>query len=303
MELWLVLAFIPAIFWWAVSILYKIFVDRYLKSTYSFVFFSNILSLGFLVILFVFWDFEFIDLKYLFLVFLASLVYIIANFFYAESLKLEEASRVSPLLSFATVFMVFYDMFIFNRDINILWLIWIVIILLGSLLLLSNKFTLWVFRPRKILLLMMISSFLYSINFLISIVFLEKYSFYLFVTYQTLFQFLLCLCLLIFKKPRKKIFKSFRTIDRKWVYFWLGFTQFLDFAALFVLQYALILGVSSYVLAVGESQYLFILIFSIMLTLFKPHIFKEKMTEKILLRKSLSIILIIYWVTLIHMYG
>ncbi len=303
MELWFFLAFVPAIFWAMINIFDKVFIDRYLKDVFSFTFFTNILSPILLIVLIIVFGFEIVGIYYVLLAFLAAFGYIFTNIFYARALGLEEASKVIPLFSLTVIFTVIYDFFIFSEAISLFWLLSICLIVFWVFALVSDKLSLKIFKPRRVLFLMFFASFSYSITLLTAKLFLESYSFYVFITYQVFFQIIICLSYLFFKPIRKKLARTMEGIGKKRVYLLMWVNQVLDSTALFVMQFTLSIWVSSYVFAVSMTQYIFVLLFTTFFTLLFPKILKEELDKKIFAKKSVSIIMIIVWVIMVELLG
>ncbi len=149
---------------------------------------------------------------------------------------------------------------------------------------------------------MILSGFFYSTILLTTKLFFKNYDLWTFIIYQTTFQILICLSYLFFKPIRKKLLKTINRIKKGEIYILMWVNQILDSIALFTMQFALSIWISSYVFAVSMTQYIFVLLFSTFFTLLFPKILKEKLDKKIFVKKSISIIMITVWVVLIELY-
>jgi len=299
MELRFILAFIPWLFWWFVNIFDKIFIERYLKNIFSFYFFYNIISPLVLILFLFIFNFEFISYKYIIIVFLGSISYFLTNAFYVKALENDEVSKVVPLYSLTVIFVLLYDIFLFKENIKLVSMLWMALVVIWSMLLLSKDLSFNILRPRKALFYMIFSSFAWSLVFVFTKIFIEKYQFWTLLIYQLFFQIIICISFLFFKKSRSQIFDTYKNIQTRSPYFCIWFSSILDFIALFTLQFVLTIWIASYVNVIAQVQHVFVLIFSSILSIFFPNILKEKLDRSIFLKKLYFIILIIIWIVFI----
>lgn len=178
LELWFLLILLVPFLWALANFYDKLIIEKITGGGYALVFYSS-LSIPFLLLVMYFiFDFSLIINFYHLLLLIASgACFINAFMFYGKSLEIEESSRVVPLFSLTTIFLLFIDIFYFEVLSNTIQISGVLIIILGSLILSSNSFhILELFKLRKVLLYMGALSLILAFHFSIISYFSSVYS-------------------------------------------------------------------------------------------------------------------------------
>src|SRR5579871_505737 len=142
----------------------KLLVDKHVKDAIVIVFNEGILFTVFGILIFL-WHrpqpLHFLPLASLLLSGMFFIYYLIPYF---KALSKEETSRVIPLFQFIPIIVLLFSFIFLRESISGKQLIGFFIILAGAFLLSAEKLDGKIFRPRKALWYMMLSSFLYALT-------------------------------------------------------------------------------------------------------------------------------------------
>jgi len=224
---------------------------------------------------------------------LGSLLFISFIFFYF-ALKNEEVSRVIPFLSLSPAFMVLLEWLVFGTKLTAFQYVGIAVIVSGALFLTYRPSTERI-HPKGI-----IYALLSALTWAIAFVFLARtyaeYGFW--KPWGWTLLFLGLYCSLTFFFVRKELIEAIRNTQRKVVYAVFA-SETIHTIADAIMFYAASIWVASLTSAVASDQYIMIFLFSILVTWKRPQWFKEVITPKIIMQKTISIILIIAGIFLI----
>lgn len=230
-----------------------------------------------------------------------------------ESLKRGEASRVLVLIGGATpIFSLILSILILKESFTPLQLIGIFLIFLGLLAI--------VFLPKKSSLIAKIlkwlrlsdnniglslytslaSAFLYALYFVLTKIAYDYQSFISAFIWTRLGALLLVLLFLFNPLVLKEIRNLFRRPKKDKSNILVILNQIIGSLGFILQNYAVFLAASVVLVNSFQGiQYAFILIFSAILSIFAPKIIKEEFTKRIVLQKSLSVLLIAIGIFLI----
>ena len=219
---------------------------------------------------------------------LAGAIQIVAIFAFYKALLKEEVSRVIPLFQFNPVFTLILSALFLKEILTLKLSIGFILILLGGLLISVKKIK-GLFTLREAFWWMMLSSFIYAVQGVMGKAFYNVYPFVVVTFYLSLGMFMPTFLLLLFsKKLRTRFTKEFSNLPPKGLLIIvLGIT--LIALAYFTSFLAFSTGLVSIISVLRGFQSLFVLIFSIALSLWFPKILKEELAGKVLLTKILAI--------------
>lgn len=217
-----------------------------------------------------------------------------AFYFYLLGMDIEETSIVIPLFQLIPVFGYFLGFAILGESLNTPQILSSVLIMLGITFL-----TLEIDEERKlkikfkVLILIALSSFFYALQDVLfkKVALVEDFWVSIFWQYISL-AFAGLLIFIFVKKFRLAFIDLFKTSGSKVISLNIG-AEILYMIANITNSFALLLAPVVLVFVVSSYQPLFVFILGVLLTVFLPHIAKEKISRKHLFHKFVSIVIII----------
>jgi len=272
-------------------------IDKHLVSNtvlrpVAYTFYSGIFQVGFLLLIPIV-GFTFPETKYLIIGVLNGALFILALLVFYKALKLGETSRIVPVVgAIVPIFTVFLAVLILGEFLTIKQFFAFIFFVVGGFLL-SSKLNNGKLFMIKGFLLAIIAGFLFALYYT-----LVKYL-YLHISFSDgffLFQsggFLGAITLLLSKQNRKEIFSTSQTIKKKMAYLFVLNKLFATFAAVLIF-YAISIEESSIAIinSLQASQYVFLLIFALILSQKMPDLYNEQIGRKVIIKKLLAICLI-----------
>lgn len=274
-------------------------VDKYLLTTsipnpkvYTFC----VGTLGILVLLIApFVGFYIPETPQIILALLAGALYIYALFWFFKSLRLFETSRVVPAIGGMTPLFSFGLIYILSSGKEILSfseIIAFILLILGSILITLERKKLITFKSLQF---SVLTAFLFSLGLvLVKYVYLAQPFWNAFI-WMRIGGFLLALGFFIFAPEIKRgIFRKKEYFPKKTALIFLS-NQAAGAGANILQNWAIFLAPLIYVPiinALAGTQYLFLFIFAIFLSLKFPKILKEEVSKKIIIQKIIAILLI-----------
>lgn len=250
-------------------------------------------ALGILVLVFFPLSLPFSGSPQLLLALLAGVIFIFALFWFCKGLHLFEASRIVPAIGALNPLFVFFLNYLFFKEgfFNAWRLVSFLFLLSGSVVVTWKKGKVISWQSLKI---SAISAFLFSSAFvLIKGVYLEQ-TFWSGFVWLGIGGFLAALLFLFSKEVRKEISRRRINTGSKTLGLFLisraagGLSFGLQNWAISLVP----LGLLSFINALEGTKYVFLLIFTVLLSLKFPKILKEETSKKILIQKIFAILLI-----------
>jgi len=291
--------------WLTVTILaYFIFagvflVDKYLLTTSipnprAYAFYVG--ALGILVLLLIpFIGFYIPEISQIALSFSAGAVFIYAIFWFYKALRLFEASRVIPAIGGLVPLFTFGLVFLFSSGRETLSFsggLAFVLLVSGSVFVTLEKEKLVNLKSLRI---SAVSAFLLSLAFVLSKYVYMAQPFLNGFIWRSIGGFLMAMCFfIIFPEIRTGIFKKREKFPRKTAAIFIT-NQTAGGGAAILQNWAIALAPLSYIAfinALQGVQYVFLLIFTLLLSLKFPEVVKDEISKKILLQKFFAILLI-----------
>jgi hypothetical protein len=254
-------------------------------------------TLGILVLVFApFVGFYIPTIPQIILAFSAGAIYIYALFWFYKSLQLFEASRVVPAIGGLTPLFTFALIYLFSRGreiLSFLEIIAFIFLILGSVLISLKKEKLINIKSLKF---SVLTAFLLSLSFvLIKYVYLVQ-PFWNGFIWRSVGGFLMAICFFVFfPEIKKEIFiKRREKFPKKTAIIFLT-NQTAGAGAAILQNWAIFLvplAYVSFINALQGVQYVFLLIFAIILSFKLPKILKEEISREIIFQKVAAILLI-----------
>jgi drug/metabolite transporter (DMT)-like permease len=293
------LALVPPALWAVSNHFDKYIVGKYFKSTGvgAMLIFSALVGILVLPIAFLFQTTAFsINPGIAALIALNGCLYLVAVLPYLKALSVSDASaavpifQVIPIISFVLAWLVLGETLTVNQMVGGLFIVLGAIIISFEMQGEGHKFKL----RGDTLSLMLLSSFIFALNFLMFKVFAIDTDFWTTVFWESAGFIGFGLALLAFVRPYRRDFLHVFNQNGKMVISLNVVNEVFNITAKLVFNYvSLLMAITLAWIAVG-FQPLFVLLYSVVLTAFFPHINNEKVTGKHLVQKVVSILIMLF---------
>ncbi|MFH1588528.1 MAG: EamA family transporter [Candidatus Diapherotrites archaeon] len=284
---WLFFSVLAVAFWALSNVLDKHVISTHTKNPLIHLFITLILGVIFSLIVFILVPIEVPSSYFLLIFFFFALIQTTANYLFFKSILIDEVSRVIPILLLAPVFVAVMAAVFFNEILTANQYTGIALILIGAFLI-SLKKTVKMELSKGVIL-MGFATLLYAITSILSEYFLN------YMNYWTVFfwekNLLLLPLILVFTLKGKAILKTVKELFKP-VLLASSSESIAQAADLFFII-ALSFGSVSIVSGTTNLQPVFVLIFAVILSIWKPQIIKEEITKTTLIQKIIAIILMI----------
>jgi len=295
--LWILLTLIAAFLWGLSNIVDSILVKKYIKNCKVMALAVAFLQPLFFLLIFSIYGIDLHVSSILLLPVLSGIIYLIGGVFYYHSIQIEEVSRMIPIMVSSPLIVALLSALFLDEIFGPIKYIGILIIVLGSFFISFRK-KFGTIHFSKGTLFMFLTVLLFGSNTVLIKYGLGFMDYLTFIFWSELGLFLAGFGLLTNKSLRNDFIIFFKR-RKKNIIAGVFLKEFLDVSALFTYMVALSIGFASLVSAIGSTQALFAIFFSLLLTIFYPKIMKEEFTKKMIVLKILSTLLIILGVYLI----
>ncbi len=226
---------------------------------------------------------------------LSAVAHTLGTIAYFFAMKTDEPSRVVPLFSLTTVFIVFLSIIFLGEIFSGRTYLGIAIIIAGSFIISTRNSLSSVLKSRA-LWMMALGSLGYAVAYIINKHLLAEHTFWQVFAWQRLLVGMFGAVLFIFYYRRVR--EIFRAIRKKFVL--LSFSaEVLNVIGTFFLTVASAFWYVTLVEAVVSVQYVFIFFWAIAGSRFKPALFSEEFSRRAILQKAVSIALIVVGIFMI----
>ncbi|MDD5342049.1 MAG: DMT family transporter [Patescibacteria group bacterium] len=294
MNLGIIFAIAAGFLWSVTNLLDKTVVTKYIRKVSQIYLPLSLVSLlmGGVALIY---DGQIPKIGHLLLIVIAAILWIIMGYVYFRSAQLEEISRVAPLFALTPVLILIFSGIFLNEIFSLKIYLGIIIILVGSILILSRGNLKQIFKSR-VLGLMIVSA-----TGAAGTAIIEKYlsNYY---NYWSVFGWIYLMAgllgLVVFYRSIKEYIILRHESDRRG--FWLmivseGNSGLANFAYITAMSFWYI----SLVSAASTIQYLFVFLWTLLLAKLKPGLINEEINRKIAFQKIVAIIFIIGGIFLI----
>lgn len=286
---WLIFALLTPFLWSFTNILDKILTTKYVKPIDYAILggFMWSINLVFLPLS----NLRVISLTFVLLLLFVGVIRIFSFLFYLKAMRIEEASRVSPLGNLSPLFVLIMSVLFLKEGLTQYQLIAFFFILVGGFVL-SIKRIKGLFRLSKALGFIILNTFLFALSYV-----LLKFAYGHITLWDGLvlyaFGEIIASFILLMKRDiRKRFLKSVKRYNKKiWVI--IVVDTFFGLSGNLASNAAILLGPVSLVAVVGGFQGLLVFVWAIFLSKYFPKILKEELDRKVLLVKFVAIALMI----------
>ncbi len=290
---WLLITILAYFFLAVVSLFDRYFLVGSIPNPKVYTFYVGILWF-FLCLFLIPFGVVFPDSNIIFLGLITGIIRILAVLFLTKSIVESEISRVIPAIGGFLPIFSFLLFFLFStqkENLNLFQIIAFAVLVLGSVLI-SLKEASFKFLSFKSLKYPLLTSFLFAVTYFLGKVLFLKTTFLNGGFLILLGGGLGAASFLILSQTRKSIFSQRPTQKISWI-FLLG--QIFGGIGTVALYYAIFLAKSSQVPLINAlegTRFAFLLIFVLILSLWRPSFLKEEISRKVLFQKIIAILLI-----------
>jgi len=301
---WFLIALLPPIFWSITN-----HIDKYLLTKFfnkgavgSVMIFSASISILLLPIIAVIHPavLQKFNPNYL-LIAINGSFYLLATLPYFYALDKDDASLTVPLFQMIPVFSFILGYIFLEENLNINQIIGGIIILVASIFISLNISEIKRIHMKwDVFLLMVLSSILYSLNFIFFKYFVIETNFFIASFWEYVGFGLFGLFLLIFVKNYREGFISVLRINKTQVLAVNITNEIVNIIAKISFNYATVLAPVTLIWIVNGIQPFFVFLFGIILTVLFPKISKEDISKRTLVQRGLAIVAITVGVYLVN---
>lgn len=284
--MWILFSIVAAVFWAVVNIVDKVTISKLIKKPIVVTILLSFIDVVIAIIILLN-DFVLITWLQFILFVVVSSCCVFGTIFYFRAIRKEEASRVVPLFSLSLIWIMVIAAIFLDEVFGLKEYFGIIIIFLGSVLISIKKKV--KFKISGSFFLMIGSTLLFAINNVVQKYLLEDLKFWTVFAYTGLLFFILLIPAAIFY--RKELIKTIKRTKYKGIGALMSISILDSLGAVFFLI-ALSFGYVTFVEAVASTQYVFLFLLTIFLSVLFPKIFREKITKPIVILKLTAIILI-----------
>lgn len=293
---WFLIALIPPALWSVTNHIDKYLLSKYFKGggVGALMIFSSLIGIFVLPFL-LFFHPEVIDvsLQTALLVMLNGALYILAIFPYFYALQKDEASIAAPLFQLIPVFSYVLAFFVLGETLFIKQIIGGLLVVFGAIgISLELKRGERIRLKKGVFWLMMLSSLIFSLNFLFFKFFAVDSGFWT-ISFWEYVGFVVFAILLLFIKSYREEFLSVMKSNRLAVLSLNGLNEVVNLIAKVSFNFASLLTPITLTWIVNGFQPFFVFTYGVVLTLFFPQISKEKIGGKDLLQKIVAMLIML----------
>lgn len=284
----------PVLHAWA-NILDNYFSNKLFERLVPLVFLSTLAGVLFLPVIFFLDPPSFVSLKSGAFLFVISIIEILYLYPYYWSLRHADTSIVAPLFSLGKIFVPLFAFLFIGERLNGLQYVGFFILTLSSVVLV---FDVQKMRLNKAFILMLFVSVILAIqSILLKYVYMQGVGWGSSVLWMTLFQLLIAGLCMLSPKNLAGIKSSMRTVMP--VAFLFIFMELLSWGGTLGSSYAIYTIPVSVGKGISSTQPIFVLIYALIFSKFRPHLFREYLGKGGVIKKAVLFILTIFGVVLI----
>ncbi|MCD4761289.1 DMT family transporter [bacterium] len=295
---WIFLAIIANFFWSLVNIGDKYLVSKKIQNPYVYL---VVLTWAGVIGLFLipFIDFFVPEFKWLALIVIASASYFFGSIFYFHAVKIEDISRINIWWNLIPIFTLVISWVAIDEKLTNNQLSAFVILIIGAIIA-SIHFGKTKLSFSKALPLMFISTFVYAIYFVIIRYVSSEIPFLVIYVWNLVIVTILTFPLFLFSKFRKDFKKDFRFMSGRTKGKVISIAV-MDESAILINMWALSLGPVALISVLGGLQSVYVFILVVLISLFRPHIIKEKLDKRNAILKLVALCVIIVGVLMLNL--
>lgn len=290
--LWLIVTILAYFLFAVANLIEKYILKSSIPNPKVFTFYVGIMAILALVLV----PFGFLIIPEISLIFkalTAGVLRILALFFLFVALKNFEVSRIAPAIGgFVPIFTyVLTNIFLGKGRIESLQILAFILLIFGSVLIVFEKKKTITFRSLQA---SGLSAFLFSLSFVLSKSVYLNQPFLSGLIWIMIGQFLGAIFFIFSREVREEIFKKKEILEKKTATIFL-LNQAIGASGFILQNWAVALvpfSLLAFINALEGTKYVFLLIFTVFLSVEFPQILKEEISRKVIFQKILAILLI-----------
>lgn len=286
---WIILALIAPMLWAVGDVAEKYQLDKIFKDWLSYFALMYIIWSGFVAAIFVYHPIMF-NFFYIGIAVISGFIGTIAVIFYLKAVSKEEASRVVPLSYIGMVFIVIFAYIFLHETFTLGKYAGIACLTIGAIMISYKKIKGKLLPLTPVLSLILLSAFIEAIANTLNKFFLLKYNYWSLLFWGYFGGLGVIIFLLTKKENRKRFYKISKLKLFQWAI--IAIVTVIYYTGDIVWFAALSEAPLSLVAALSTTEPFFVLVITILLSLFMPKILKEEISKSTVSLKLISIILI-----------
>jgi uncharacterized membrane protein len=290
LEVWFFYALTSVVFFGFTTIVDKLMLETRLSSFSYFVSFVPP-AFVFSICVLLFFPTNIFSIPYA-IAFVAGLISAGGYFLYVVSIRKEEASRIAALTSLSPAFVAVLALFLLNEIFPAQSYIGIILMILGSALISYKRNHVKTIIPFSLILVLIATNFVYSLDQTLSKISLDQISFWPFLMMFMFGRFAVAFPGLGIPSVRRKCFSEIKKLKRNFT-LTLASGSIMWSLAIILFFYAASLGPITLVSTTSLISPLFTLFFAILITKYLPKALKEEIDRKTVALKLVAIVLIL----------
>lgn len=292
---WFIIAIIAPFIWAISNFVDKFLISKYFKSDIrTLVVYSSLIGLPVALLIGIFKP-QVLALNWItgFLIILNSLLLIFYLFPYYKSLSKADASVVIPIFQMIPVFSYFLAFFVLGETLSDLQIFGSLLIIFGAVGISLNFKKKRIHLIKDVFFLQLLASFIVALNYLFFKFFAIQLDFWTVSFWQYAGFAIFGLFLLIFIKSYRESFFLSIKINKSKIIKLNVLNETINIIGMLIFSFATLLAPLALVGVINGFQPLFVFLIGIGLTIFFPHLIKENIDKKVLLQKTIFIILML----------
>lgn len=292
--MWAIFSILAALCWTAVNTVDKYILTKWIRKPLVPVIILGIIGLIASIIIYFVYGFSYLSSSNILLAFIAGIFSISVSVLYFKALKIEEVSRVVPLLYLSPLFILFFAAIFLGEVFTLLRYLGIFLLVIGAVLISSRN--IFKISFSKAFWWMILAALAFAVNQLLTKHLLN------FADYWTIFSYtrigegigLIPIAYIYFPELIDTV-----RMHGKRVVVVISANETLNLFGVFFITIAASVGYVTLVNALSSIRPLFVLLVAVILSRFYPSILKEEIEKSVIFLKLLAIILMFVGVILI----
>ncbi len=281
---WILFSILAALIWAIVNIIDKYVLSKLVSRPIIPVIIMGFIGLIASLLVFIFLGLQHLSVGNIFLALISGSLYVLMTFFYFRAVKIEEISKVIPLFYLTPVFILFIAALFLCEIFTPIKYFGIILLIVGAILISTNKpFSL---SFNKAFWFMILSSLSLAVNQVITKYLLG------FADFWTIFAYIRIGAFMALVPAIATNIDSFKTLyqEKKLRPFgFMSLSESLNLFGVLSITIATAIGSVTLVNALSSVQLFFVLLFTVLISIFYPQILKEEIGKSTVLLKSIAI--------------
>ena len=291
---WILFSILATIVWAIVNTVDKYILTKLVRKPVILLMILGIIGLIASFLVYLFHGFSYLSYFNIALAFAAGILYIIGILFYFKAVKIEEISRVIPLLYLSPLFVSILAAIFLGEIFTPIKYLGIFLLIIGAIFISSKNFIKISFG--KAFWFMVLASLVLSVNAVITKHLLNFVDFWTIFSYIRIGAFFALIPIFCFSF--KDLILSVREHGKKAIIL-ISLNEILALVGVVLITIAMSRGYVTLVNALSSVQPFFVLLFAVILSIFYPKILKEEIDKKTVLIKLIAITFMFIGVILI----